>query len=195
MTVQRAGTEVPYTVTWLEMTRRPSYDWPHAPAGPAASLLKSEGAPRWWFAMLYDAVGRDYAWEDMPERSDPEFAAWFDPAHMRLYTLMARGWAQGFFLLDESGGEEAHEGETTTDLTYFGLVPEAVGRGWGTWLLRTAILTAWQREGLERLTVNTCTLDHPRALATYQKNGFTPYRRADRARVLKRDRDLSRIPS
>ena len=194
MSVQPAGTEVDYTVTWLEMTRRPAYDWPHQPSGPAASLLLAEDTPRWWFDALYGAVGRDYAWEDMPERSDAEWEAWFDPAHMRLYALMSRGWPHGFFMLDESGGEDARGGETATDLAYFGLVPEAIGRGWGTWLLRTAILTAWEREGLERLTVNTCTLDHPRALATYQKAGFAPVRRAEHRRILKRDRDLSRIP-
>ena len=194
MSVQRAGTEVAYTVTWLEMTRRPSYDWPHQPSGPAASLLRAEDPPRWWFDALYGAVGRDYAWEDMPERSDAEWRAWFDPAHMRLYALVARGWPHGFFLLDESGGEDAGGGGAATDLAYFGLVPEAIGGGWGSWLLRTAILTAWEREGMERLTVNTCTLDHPRALAIYQSNGFVPVRRAERTRTLKRDRDLSRIP-
>ena len=192
MTIQEAGTEVAYTVTWLEMTERPSWDWPHAPAGPPASLLRAEDPPIWWFRALYDAVGRDYAWEDMPKRPDEELRDWLDPAHMRLYALVSRGWPHGFFLLDESGGDEP--APNVTDLAYLGLVPEAIGRGWGTWLLRTAVLTAWEREGLERLTVNTCTLDHPRALATYQRNGFAPYRRAERARTLRRDRDPSRIP-
>ncbi|MEM9031109.1 MAG: GNAT family N-acetyltransferase, partial [Pseudomonadota bacterium] len=91
------------------------------------------------------------------------------------------------FLLDLSAPSE-------TDLAYFGLVPSAVGRGLGTYLLRTAILTAWSRDGLEKLTVNTCTLDHPRALQHYQRNGFTPVRREDHTRTLDRPRDLSRIP-
>ena len=53
----------------------------------------------------------------------------------------------------------------------------------------------WDRDGIQKLTVNTCTLDHPRALAVYQKNGFKPVRREEKSRILKRDRDLSRIPS
>ncbi|MEL7173881.1 MAG: N-acetyltransferase, partial [Pseudomonadota bacterium] len=40
--------------------------------------------------------------------------------------------------------------------------------------------TGWQRSGVERMTVNTCTLDHPRALGTYQKAGFVPIRRETR---------------
>jgi GNAT superfamily N-acetyltransferase len=82
-----------------------------------------------------------------------------------------------------------------TDMAYFGMVPEAVGRGLGGWLLKTAILTAWDHPGVSKVTVNTCTLDHPRALALYQKNGFTPVGREDKTRILTRDRDLTRIPS
>jgi hypothetical protein len=35
--------------------------------------------------------------------------------------------------------------------------------------------------------VNTCTLDHPRALIQYQKHGFTPVRQEERTRLLTRD--------
>ena len=187
MTIIPAGTEVPYTVTFLEMDAKPAYDWPSPPSQPAVSLLRAEDPPVWYFRSLYDAVGRDYAWEDMPKRSDEVVGEWLNPETMRLYTLIGQGWPQGFFLLDESDADE-------TELTYFGLVPDAVGSGLGAYLLRTAILTAWQRPGLSKLTVNTCTLDHPRALAFYQKHGFTPVRRSDHTRVLTRDRDMSRIP-
>ena len=187
MTLVPAGTEVAYTVTYLEMTERPSYDWPSLPAGHTAALLKAENPPVWYFRALYDAVGRDYSWEDLPRQSDAEVADWLDPATKQLWTLIDRGWPQGFFLLDEGRA-------TATEITYFGLVPEAVGTGLGTWLLKTAVLTAWKRPRLEKLEVNTCTLDHPRALQTYQKAGFDPVRREERTRVLVRERDLSRIP-
>lgn len=188
MTIQKAGTELAYTVTYLEMTARPSYDWPHLPAGSTAALLMSEKPPVWWFLALYDAVGRDYAWEDIHKREHDELDAWLQSETSLLYTLFDQGWPQGFFLIDRQDAG-------VTDLAYFGMVPEAVGRGLGGWLLRTAILTAWDYPGVEKVTVNTCTLDHPRALALYQKNGFTPVRREDKTRILTRDRDLRRIPS
>lgn len=187
MTIQPAGTVVDYTVTWLEMTSRPEFGWPHQPATGGASLLKAADPPAWYFLSLYDAVGRDYAWEDMHTEDKDELTDWLADPAVSLVTLMAKGWPQGFFLLDARA-------EGVTDLAYFGLVPEAVGTGFGTFLLRTAILSAWDREGLQRLTVNTCTLDHPRALQTYQKNGFTPVRREAFQRTLTRPRDLSRIP-
>lgn len=186
MTVLPAGSEVDYTVTWLEMTDCPSYDWPTLPLGTPASLIHAPKPPRWYFLALYEAVGRDYAWEDAPQVPAGELEVWLQEAK-DLYTLIRDGVPAGFFLLNRSKPDE-------TDLAYFGLVPEAVGQGLGTYLLRTAILTAWSRDDIQRLTVNTCTLDHPRALSHYQRNGFMPVRQESFTRVLQRPRDLARIP-
>ena len=180
-----AGTTIDVVVSYLEMLENPGCGDADFPAGHA--LIHAEDPPVWYFRMLYDRVGRDYSWEDMPLRSDEVVAEWMDPARMSLWTLIEHGWPHGFFMLDEGEADE-------TELTYFGLVREAIGKGLGGWLLKTAILTAWEREGLRKLCVNTCTLDHPRALQTYQKAGFHPVRREDRTRVLRRDRDMTLIP-
>ena len=174
-----AGTEVAYTVTWLEMTARPEGPWPHQPSGPPASLLAAEAPPVWYFLALYDAVGRDYAWEDMHREPEDELAAWLADPAVWLHTLMRRGWPHGFFVLD--GREEG-----VVDLAYFGLAPQAVGTGLGRFLLGTAVHSAWDMPGTGKVTVNTCTLDHPRALGLYQKAGFVPVRREERRRTLTR---------
>ena len=184
MTTYRAGETVDYTVTFLEMAARPSYGWPATPTGMTGALLKAETPPVWYFRALYDAVGRDYAWTDLHASEDAEIAEWLINPDVALYSLIDHGWPQGFFVLDWRADE-------TCDLAYFGLVPEAVGRGLGTWMLRTAILTGWAREGVTRLSVNTCTLDHPRALIQYQKQGFTPVRQERRQRMLARDWTLA----
>ena len=61
-----------------------------------------------------------------------------------------------------------------TELAYFGLIPDFIGRGLGQFLMSAAIDTAWSRQ-IDRLWVHTNTLDHPRALPLYQQMGFTPY--------------------
>ncbi len=187
MTVLRAGSTVNYRVTFLEMTQRPGWDWPRLPLNQSAALVRAEAPPSWYFLSLYDAVGRDYAWDDRHRDDEAELDAWLADPEVALWSLMARGWPQGFFVLDARA-------VGVTDLAYFGLVPQSIGRGLGTFLLRTAILTAWERAGLQRLTVNTSSLDHPRALAGYQKQGFTVVGQEARSRVLTRDRDPSRIP-
>ena len=174
-----AGTEVDFVVTWLEMTARPEYPWPHAPAGPPASLLVAERPPAWYFLCLYDAVGRDHAWEDMHAHPEDELTEWLADPDVTLHTLMRQGWPAGFFVLDATE-------DGIADLAYFGLAPQVTGSGLGKFLLGTAVHTAWDRPGTGKLTVNTCTLDHPRALGLYQRMGFSPVRREERRRTLTR---------
>ncbi|MGD0143897.1 MAG: N-acetyltransferase, partial [Rhizomicrobium sp.] len=64
-------------------------------------------------------------------------------------------------------------------LAYFGLLPEYIGHRLGYYFLYQASLNAWSHP-ISKLLVNTCTLDHPRALPLYQRVGFVPYSREDR---------------
>jgi len=84
-------------------------------------------------------------------------------------------------VLDDGGNQvgmleldfrEPHECE----LSFIGLVPELAGQGHGRWLLAEALRLAW-REGVDRVHVHTCSLDHPAALAAYRRAGFTPFKR------------------
>jgi hypothetical protein len=153
-------------------------------------LERAIDPPVWYFLSLYDAVGRDYEWQDRFDQaeSDPAALQAFvrDP-DVVIWTALKHGWPHGFFVLD-------WRQEGVCDLAYFGLVPQAVGDGLGRALLETALATGWARDGVTRMTVNTCTLDHPRALSLYQKLGFAPVRREDTRRVLMHDRDPSRFP-
>jgi len=187
MSITPAGTEVTYTITWLEMSHRPTFPRPVQPVGKPAALLKAERPPAWFFLKLYDAVGRDYAWEDMHGEPEAELDAWLADPNTALYTLMRDGWPHGFFMLD-------HRTKGICNLAYFGLVPQALGSGLGRFLLESAVHTGWDMPDVERMTVNTCTLDHPRALGLYQRVGFTPIRRSEHTRLLSRPLDSSRIP-
>ncbi|QHQ36710.1 GNAT family N-acetyltransferase [Algicella marina] len=181
MSVTPAGTEIDYTITYLEMTSRPGYDRPSLPAGPPTALIAAQQPPVWYFLNLYDAVGRDYEWDDWHRASDEERRAFVQDPEVRLFTLLRTGWPAGFFMLDTR-----HQG--VCDLAYFGLVPEAVGHGLGRYLLQTAIHAGWDLPGVERMSVNTCTLDHPAALGLYQRCGFVPYERETKTCILMRDR-------
>jgi GNAT superfamily N-acetyltransferase len=178
----RAGEEIDIVVTHLEMTARPRFPRPPVPRGPISALVAAEQPPVWYFLALYDAVGAEYEWTDQHDRPRDEFAAFLADPAVTLYTLVRAGWPHGFFVID------AREG-ATVDLAYFGLVPEAIGQGLGWFLLGTAVHSAWDLPGVTRLTVNSNSFDHPRALPLYQKAGFVPVRRENHRRVLTRDRD------
>ena len=70
------------------------------------------------------------------------------------------------------------------DISFFGLVNEAIGIGLGIYLLQTAILTAWDSRKIKKLTVNTCSLDHKSAIYLYQKYGFTPVKYKDLEKIV-----------
>jgi GNAT superfamily N-acetyltransferase len=72
--------------------------------------------------------------------------------------------------------ELSHPAPDRCSLDYFGLVPELTGQGHGGWLMALAMQLAWQ-PGLGVLHVNTCTLDHPRALGFYRTHGFVAVKR------------------
>ena len=177
------GESVDYVVTYLEMTTRPSAPVPPVPAGQIVALVKADGPPADYFLYLYGQVGHDYEWTDWLRRDRTELEAFVGDPKVELFTLLVEGWPGGFFMLDtrEDGN---------CDLAYFGLVPQAIGRGIGRWLLGAAVHMGWDRPGVDRMTVNTNTLDHPRALALYQKAGFSPVRREEARRVLSRPREV-----
>ena len=74
-------------------------------------------------------------------------------------------------------------------------MPNAVGQGLGRALLNQALAQVWDGADVTSVTINTCTLDHPRALALYQSAGFVAERFEDRSRILTRDRDTSLHPA
>jgi GNAT superfamily N-acetyltransferase len=102
--------------------------------------------------------------------NDAELGAIVGDPQVHLYEVAAVEAVVGILELDfrEAG---------QCELAFVGLVPELSGQGHGRWLLAEAVRRAW-REGISRVHVHTCTLDHPAALAAYRRAGFTPYKRA-----------------
>ena len=177
----KPGDRVDYVITWLEMTERPRRPAPPLPVGQDAARWAAKAPPADYFLYLYRAVGAEYEWTDWLMRPSGDAEAFIGDPRVTLYTMLLDGCPGGFFVLDARAAG-------TVDLSYFGLMPRAIGRGLGHWLLAQAIESGWSMRGTERLTVNTNTLDHPRALGLYQKLGFRPVRRERHSREVTRER-------
>jgi GNAT superfamily N-acetyltransferase len=165
------------------MAARPAAPIPHMPIGSALALIAAKNPPVEYFLYLYSAVGAEYEWTDWLEATRQQQEAFVGDPKVELFTLMVDGWPGGFFVLDTRQAGAC-------DLAIFGLVPQAIGRGLSAWFLASAIHMGWDRAGVTRMTVDTNTLDHPRALALYQKMGFAPVRREDKTRKLTRPREV-----
>lgn len=120
-----------------------------------------------FYRYLYITVGEPWRWVDRRRLTDGELSAIIQDSRVEILVLYVEGVPAGYAELD---------GRTSPDieLAYFGIVPEFIGRRLGPYLLRFAIDRAWARRP-RRFWVHTCTLDHPRALATYQRAGFVVY--------------------
>jgi GNAT superfamily N-acetyltransferase len=171
VTTVNEGKRIPTVVTFLEMKARPPVLPPPQPRLKAA-ILKAEHPPVHFYRYLYDVIGRDYFWVDRKKKNDAEIAELLKNPALELYVLYAEGTPAGMAELD-------FREERAAQLAYFGLIPEYVGKRLGFYFLYHAVINAWSRP-IRKLRVNTCTLDHPRALPLYQRMGFTPYTREER---------------
>jgi GNAT superfamily N-acetyltransferase len=163
-------TELPDTVTYLEMFERPPPIPGPAPLGKLA-LMRAEACTVSFYRYLYETVGTPWVWFERRLWSDKAIAAELAKPTTEIFVLYAGGMPAGFFELDAAEPRE-------TLLAYFGLTPEFIGRRLGPLLLNAAVEQAWSRP-LERFWVHTCTFDHPRALPLYQRAGFVVYARRD----------------
>jgi GNAT superfamily N-acetyltransferase len=157
-----------FTITYLEMTERPKVPPVHPPLRLKFALLHAKQPTVGFYRYLYNGVGGDWRWWVRREMCDADLAGILADDRVEVFVLYVDGAPAGYFELDR---REA----PVIDLAYFGLMPHCVGRGLGRFLLYSAIEQAWSY-GPERLTVNTNSMDHPRALPLYQKMGFVPYR-------------------
>ena len=158
------------TITKLEMHERPSHVRPHLPHSgehTRAMLMKIDAPPLHFYRYLYTTVGDAYVWVQRRRMDDAALGAIVRHPQVEIYVLYVGGAPAGYAELDFRVKREV-------ELAYFGLLPEFIGHGFGSYLLASAIDIAWLQP-IERLWVHTNTLDHPRALPLYQKMGFVPY--------------------
>jgi GNAT superfamily N-acetyltransferase len=160
------ATRVGVTVTFLRMERPPAAPAPDFPPGYRLVRLAACTVP--YYRYLYNTVGADYVWWLRRTATDAELAALLASHGVSIHVLMHGDEPAGFFEID---GRQP----PIVNLSYFGLMPHAVGHGVGTAFLRAAIDAAWLQDA-RLVTVNTCTADHPRALPAYLRAGFVRMR-------------------
>jgi GNAT superfamily N-acetyltransferase len=158
----RADGRLPITITHLEMVPA---NWTRRGRPPdiAVSLERVVSPTAAFYRELYDQVGRPWLWYERRLLSDDALQALLDQPRHELHVAHHGGDLVGFIELVDD------------DLAFFGLTLAYVGRRIGPWLLDRAVERAFAR-GTTRLSLNTNTLDHPRALDTYRRAGFQAVR-------------------
>ncbi|MXQ11719.1 GNAT family N-acetyltransferase [Microvirga makkahensis] len=154
-------------VTYLEMRSPPPALREQAQEGWSLQSLSSD-ADR--YRTLYRRIGEPWLWFSRLAMSDEELSGILGDPKVEAYALRDGQNDIGLLELDFRSEREA-------ELVFLGLVPGAVGKGTGRFLVNEAIRRAFAHP-IDRFFVHTCSLDHPAALAFYMRAGFMPYRRA-----------------
>ncbi|MEM1140774.1 MAG: GNAT family N-acetyltransferase [Pseudomonadota bacterium] len=155
-------------VTFLELARRPSFLRSAVPPDPNLHPISIAQPDITQYRMLYDEIGRSHAWVSRKRLSDRDLTRLLHDPAIHFTRLDHGNTPIGFYELNATRLPDI-------EITFLGLIPTAIGRGWGRFLLTHAMDTAYGI-GAKRLHLQTCTLDHPTALGLYRRAGFRPYK-------------------
>jgi GNAT superfamily N-acetyltransferase len=161
-----ADGELAAVVTYLEMRERPALGTPNS----ALQLRHLGDATPDQYRALFRKVGAPWLWFSRLVMQDEKLGAILRDPGVMLFEVAAVEAVVGMLELDFRVVREC-------EIAFIGLVPELAGQGHGKWLLAEAVRLAW-RDGVTRVHVHTCSLDHPAALSAYRRAGFTAFKRA-----------------
>jgi GNAT superfamily N-acetyltransferase len=161
-----ANGELAAVVTYLEMRAPPALDVPASTLD--LQRIENPGPER--YRDLFRLVGAPWLWFSRLTLDDEKLRSIIDDPKVELFVVLD-GNGRDVGMLEHDFREHGE-----CELAFVGLVPELSGLGHGRWLLAEAVSRAW-REGVERVHVHTCSLDHPAALAAYRRAGFIPFKR------------------
>jgi GNAT superfamily N-acetyltransferase len=156
------------TVTSLDMSTRPSRPLARPPTLPQPVMLLRATQPTIsFYRYLYNTIGQEWLWYERRQMSDERLSEIIQDDKVFVNVLYYGGVPAGYAELDTRQFP-------TIEIAYLGLLPEYIGRGLGRYIVNWVVDAAWDHEP-DRIWIHTCNLDHPAALPTYQKAGFTPF--------------------
>ncbi len=153
------------TVTYLEMRKKPLNLKINTPTD--TLIIRAVNPTIHFYRYLYNTVGKEWKWYERNLLDDETLKLQIQDKNVEIYVLYVDGVPAGYSELDFSNEE--------SNLVYFGLIPEFIGKGYGKYFLNWTIEKAWMANP-QRLWLHTCTLDAPNALDLYKKLGFVPYK-------------------
>jgi GNAT superfamily N-acetyltransferase len=140
------------------------------PAGVAYELRHVVNPDLDWYRALYRIVGENWLWFSRLTLDDSALSRLIHDPAVQVYVLHHEGRDAGMLELDTRHFPDV-------EISFLGLVGDLIGKGAGRYLMNRTLDICWARSP-RRVTVHTCTLDHPNALGFYLRSGFTPYARS-----------------
>ena len=114
---------------------------------------------------FYKQIGKDHRWIDRLAWDDQKWIQYVESPKLKTYILQDKediiGYCEKIFDFEKKNCE----------IAYFGILKEYYGKKYGGYLLTEAIKNSFI-DGIEKVWVHTCSLDHKNALKNYQARGM-----------------------
>ena len=114
---------------------------------------------------FYKQVGKEHRWIDRLVWDDNKWISYVENPKVKTYILKDIENLVGYFEIIFNF-EKKH-----SEIAYFGILSEYLGKKYGGYLLSEAITKSFEKS-IERVWVHTCSLDHKNALKNYQARGM-----------------------
>ena len=114
---------------------------------------------------FYKQIGRKHRWIDRLTWGDKKWIEYVENPRIKTYVLKENSNLVGYY-------ETIRDLENNhTEIAYFGILEEYFGKKCGAYLLSEAINTLFD-EGMSRVWLHTCSLDHENAIKNYLARGM-----------------------
>ena len=118
---------------------------------------------------FYKEIGKKHRWVDRLVWSDKNWNDYLNTAGISTFILKYDKDLVGFF------EQIYHKNNFETEIAFFGILEEYMGKKLGSYLLSEAIKKSFEC-GSKRVWVHTCSLDHKNALSNYLSRGMHIYK-------------------
>jgi len=118
---------------------------------------------------FYKQIGQNHRWIDRLTWDDNQWINYLNNSSVKTYILKDYGNLVGYFetILDFE--------KKNSEIAYFGVLKEYIGKKYGGYLLSEAINKSFKK-GINRVWVHTCSLDHENALKNYLARGMQVFK-------------------
>ena len=118
---------------------------------------------------FYKQIGMKHRWIDRLSWSDKKWIEYVENSKIKTFILKENNNLAGYY-------ETIHDFENNhSEIAYFGILEEYFGKKCGGYLLSEAINRLFE-EGIARVWLHTCSLDHENAIKNYLARGMQVFK-------------------
>jgi ribosomal protein S18 acetylase RimI-like enzyme len=137
--------------------------------GPNFKIIKVDPPDFQLNRFFYKQIGRKHRWIDRLTWGDKKWIEYVENPRIKTFVLKDNNNLAGYYetIRDQNNDH--------CEIAYFGVLEEYIGKKCGGYLLSEAIKSLFE-EGMSRVWLHTCSLDHENAIKNYLARGMQVFK-------------------